>query len=343
MANFDSKALQEATAGAVGSLLSTTLLYPLDTCKTRYQADNRQGVHKRYTSTLDVFHQALRNKQLGSLYQGLGTKNFQSVLAGFVYFYSYQYLKDWYIKRTGIKRMGMGANLLIAAAAGAINSIVIQPLDTASSRMQTMEAGKVRGFWTTLTKQSLGEAYDGLGASLILTSNPAIQYTVFEQLRNAVLAVETRLYDASRTAAMESKAAKGEAWTRRDELPAPALTAAMAFVIGALSKTVATVVTYPAIRAKVMLQADKDEEGGHPRNMLDAMRRAVDEGGFKGLYKGMNAQIFKTVLSAALMLMIKEKVSQGTVLAFLLLRKWGKVARERNKLLPLELKMTKIR
>lgn len=60
------------------------------------------------------------------LFQGLGTKNFQSVLAGFVYFYSYQYLKDWYIKRSGVKRIGMGANLLIAAAAGAINSIVIQ-------------------------------------------------------------------------------------------------------------------------------------------------------------------------------------------------------------------------
>lgn len=39
------------------------------------------------------------------------------------------------------------------------------------------------------------------------------------------------------------------------------------------------------------LQADKDEEGGHPRNMLDAMRRAVDEGGFKGLYKGMNVSL----------------------------------------------------
>jgi hypothetical protein len=37
MANMDFKALQEATAGAVGGLLSTTILYPLDTCKTRYQ------------------------------------------------------------------------------------------------------------------------------------------------------------------------------------------------------------------------------------------------------------------------------------------------------------------
>ena len=34
--------------------------------------------------------------------------------------------------------------------------------------------------------------------------------------------------------------------------------------------------------------------------------------GVGGLYKGMAAQIFKTVLAAALMLMIKEKVGEGT-------------------------------
>jgi hypothetical protein len=38
-------------------------------------------------------------------------------------------------------------------------------------------------------------------------------------------------------------------------------------------------------------QADKDEEGDHPQNMLDAMRRAVNEGGYKGLYKGMNVSL----------------------------------------------------
>jgi hypothetical protein len=38
-----------------------------------------------------------------------------------------------------------------------------------------MDAGKAKGFWKTLTRQSLTESYDGLGASLILTSNPAIQ------------------------------------------------------------------------------------------------------------------------------------------------------------------------
>ncbi|KAH7283905.1 hypothetical protein KP509_34G030400 [Ceratopteris richardii] len=38
---LDFEALTEATSGAVGGLLSTTILYPLDTCKSKYQAEAR--------------------------------------------------------------------------------------------------------------------------------------------------------------------------------------------------------------------------------------------------------------------------------------------------------------
>jgi adenine nucleotide transporter 17 len=45
---MDFKALTEATSGAVGGLLSTTLLYPLDTCKTKYQAEAKAGEFRKY-------------------------------------------------------------------------------------------------------------------------------------------------------------------------------------------------------------------------------------------------------------------------------------------------------
>lgn len=35
----DLESVSEATSGAVGSLLSTTILYPLDTCKSKFQAE----------------------------------------------------------------------------------------------------------------------------------------------------------------------------------------------------------------------------------------------------------------------------------------------------------------
>jgi hypothetical protein len=44
----DLESLSEATSGAIGSLLSTTILYPLDTCKTKYQAEARDHGQQKY-------------------------------------------------------------------------------------------------------------------------------------------------------------------------------------------------------------------------------------------------------------------------------------------------------
>ncbi|GMP40344.1 hypothetical protein CsSME_00010822 [Camellia sinensis var. sinensis] len=45
--SVDLESLSEATSGAIGALVSTAILYPLDTCKTKYQAEVRvHGQHK---------------------------------------------------------------------------------------------------------------------------------------------------------------------------------------------------------------------------------------------------------------------------------------------------------
>lgn len=320
MVELDFEALTEATSGAVGGLLSTTILYPLDTCKTKYQAEARKaGEQSKYRNLLDVLREAVASRKILSLYQGIHTKNFQSVLAGFVYFYGYSYFKRLYLSYSGAKRMGMGANLLVAAAAGVCTATLSQPFDTLSARMQTSGPGKAEGFLALIREQGLRHAFDGLGASLLLVSNPTIQYTVFEQLKERLLRLQRKeqAMAASATGAIAGPIA---------------LTAFTAFLLGALSKTVATVVTYPAIRCKVMMQrAETDEEkesrraggtaGGPPRSMLEALRIIWHMEGFFGLYKGLHAQVLKTVLSAALMLMIKEKVSEGTRATMLALKR----------------------
>jgi hypothetical protein len=84
---------------------------------------------------------------------------------------------------------------------------------------------------TTLTNvvREVGPAglFRGFRASVLLCVNPAINYTVFEQLKKRLLA---------------STGAKG-------------LTTLQAFVLGAIGKIVATLCTYPWVRAKVMMQS----------------------------------------------------------------------------------------
>jgi hypothetical protein len=49
-AGIDWESLAEATSGAVGSLVSTTVFYPLDTCKSKFQTElqSQQGAAHKY-------------------------------------------------------------------------------------------------------------------------------------------------------------------------------------------------------------------------------------------------------------------------------------------------------
>ncbi|KAJ7977983.1 peroxisomal adenine nucleotide carrier 1 [Quillaja saponaria] len=314
--SLDLESISEATSGAIGSLLSTTILYPLDTCKTKYQAEARAHGQQKYRNLSDVLWEALATRQVLSLYQGLGTKNLQSFISQFVYFYGYSYFKRLYLEKSGFKSIGTKANLIIAAAAGACTAVVTQPLDTASSRMQTSAFGKSKGLWKTLTEGTWSDAFDGLGISLLLTSNPAIQYTVFDQLKQKVLIGKQN----------------------RDRGSSPeALSATTAFLLGAISKSIATILTYPAIRCKIMIQAaDPNDEGNvkthrRSRKTLSKVLCAIwKREGILGFFKGLHAQILKTVLSSALLLMIKEKISATTWVLILAIRRYLLVKRSTN-------------
>ncbi|OVA06673.1 Mitochondrial carrier protein [Macleaya cordata] len=315
----DLESITEATSGAIGALLSTTILYPLDTCKTRYQAEVRSHGQQKYRNLSDVLWEAVSNRQVLSLYQGLGTKNLQSFIAQFVYFYGYSYFKRLYLRKSGTKSIGTNANLIIAAAAGACTAIVTQPLDTASSRMQTSAFGKSKGLWETLSEGTWSEAFDGLGISLLLTSNPAIQYTVFDQLKQSLLKDQLKNKTGS-------------------ESSPEALSAFSAFILGAVSKSIATCLTYPAIRLKVTIQAaDPDDDGTEeaqpksPKTISGALKSIWKREGLFGFFKGLQAQILKTVLSSALLLMIKEKITKTTWVLMLAVRRYLLLSRSRLK------------
>lgn len=53
--DLDLESISEATSGAIGSLLSTTILYPLDTCKSKFQAEIRVRGQQKYRFVCSSF------------------------------------------------------------------------------------------------------------------------------------------------------------------------------------------------------------------------------------------------------------------------------------------------
>lgn len=85
-------------------------------------------------------------------------------------------------------------------------------------------------------------------------------------------------------------------------------------VLGALSKSMATIATQPLIVAKVGLQSRPPPgRGGKPfKSFGEVMRFIVEREGLLGLFKGIGPQITKGLLVQGLLMMTKERYVLST-------------------------------
>jgi len=115
--------------------------------------------------------------------------------------------------------------------------------------------------------------------ALLLALNPALMFTLVERLTVAL-----------------------STFRGQDALLVP-LAAKDLFWISGISKTFATFLTYPAIRAKVVMQT----VGGS--GLWATFRQITEREGVGGLYSGVWMMSYKTVLFNALMMALKQKLS----------------------------------
>lgn len=292
----DLKPIADATAGATGALLTTVLLSPIDVAKTRIQANFSTG-----DGTLATLQQIVAADGIAGLYKGLGMKGLETVLRNFLYFYAYEFFKARYVS-LGFKPSTLG-HTVCGVMAGISNLTVTLPIDTLNVRIQADTRSP-----SVLTQEFLAEGPDcwwrGFGVSTILTLNPALTFSIFDRLKARVL----RLLDAS--------AAGGSGSPQ-------ALTAAQAFLLGSVSKVIATLLTYPLMRAKSIMQAsgkaqregDKanennaDEGRSRHRGLVQVLLDVLEREGPMGLYRGCATQIFTAVTKSGILLTTKEQLA----------------------------------
>jgi hypothetical protein len=276
-----------------------------------------------------------------------------SVLSTFIYFYVYTALKRVFTR--AFKRpVTFLPNLALASMAGVVNVLLTMPLDTLVTRLQVAPAGQrpslgkmLRLVWEEdgpdrepVVKPSsheegacgvgmggvmpvlrrLARFWHGCLPALLLTSNPAINYAAYDAMKTLVPLPQGRRHHNVRET----------------------------FLIGMLSKFLATLITYPLIRAKVIMMSDtkrahylethfgvndhseEDAEsiplGLSPRLLLaqerqglcSILKQLIREGGVRELYVGLDGQVLNTALKNATLLNTKDRISRVT--SFLLRR-----------------------
>ena len=292
------KALADALSGVAAALVALWVFYPIDVWKTHVQAGRKPPPLRRMMSS------------------GLETKSLHTASSSFFYFYLYSWILSSWTSRmpsSSNQKISVTTRLVLSAIAAMMNTCLTLPLDVLSARHQTTvpkrristlesmreedeenddddeneeEKKEETGFVlrhqvrrvNSILGWKIGSLWKGLKPSLILCSNPAINYTVYDTIKSQ--------YTLARAT---SSLSLGEA-----------------FLLGLFSKFVATIATYPLIRAKVMLMVTSQ------RSMLQCLRDTFREKGITGLYEGCDLQLLHTLLKSALLMMVRERISDAT-------------------------------
>ncbi|XP_025103087.1 peroxisomal membrane protein PMP34-like isoform X3 [Pomacea canaliculata] len=230
------------------------------------------------------------------IYRGWQSLAFTQWISNFVYFYIY------HILQSSLLILGFSpgpvTDLHLAFVAGVVNVLTTTPLWVANTRLKLQGAKlhtkvyeeaerKYDGILDCLMKivkqEGFWSLWNGTAPSILLAANPAIHFMVYESLKRYF----QRIFNTSE------------------------LSGLLYFVIGAIAKSIATSSTYPlqVIQSRLRAGLSKAEKA---QSMIQNILYLVKQQGIGALYKGMEAKLLQTVLTAALMFLAYEKIAAFT-------------------------------
>jgi len=315
--------LSEVLSASIGGAVSTSLLYPLEVLKTRMQSSEKScTTSTRSEPSLDNDDEAQNDKDdekkkegeedetessnggmieyARRLYKeegytvylkGIELSAFQSSVEKALYFFAYTALKRIHGTIQHLLRgrnhphsISTGTNILLGCLAEWAHLPITLPIDCLTTAIQTTKRQNAMQLFLTILRE--GNMYKGIQAYYVLCFKPALQYTVFEQIKATILK------------------------SRRKK----SLTVTESFLLGMVARTVATVAVFPFIRAKVVLQSRRIESNPMISSEKKTSIRTLlveifQSNGITGLYQGLGPELTRGIFSAALMLMIKEQLN----------------------------------
>ncbi|KAM9843538.1 peroxisomal membrane protein PMP34 [Aulostomus maculatus] len=293
---FSYESLVHAVSGAVGSVTAMTVFFPLDTARLRLQVDEK----RKAKSAPVILAEIIKEEGLLAPYRGWFPVICSLCCSNFVYFYSFHSLKANWLKG---RQSAPSTDLIIGIVAGVVNVLVTTPLWVVNTRLKlqgskfcntdihpTNYSGILDAFVQIIRDEGVRALWNGTFPSLLLVLNPAIQFMIYEGLKRQL----------------------------RRGVPRE-LSSVEVFIISAVAKAVATTVTYPLQTIQSILRFGQFSESTDKSRLLSSLRTVksllanrVRKYGVLGVFKGLEAKLLQTVLTAALMFLLYEKIASCT-------------------------------
>lgn len=349
-------ALGHAVAGSCGAALSNLATYPLNLIITRLQIQRQLANSKvgssdddKYQNIWDAARKIYRDEGgLAGLYTGIGQDTGKTIADSFLFFLVYTFLRQYRLEKRGAssasaKSLPVGDELAVGFVAGSFTKLFTTPLSNIVTRKQTsalLSKSKSRTEAQVAEKDlgSIGETdasntrfkptpktpstreiaaqihaekglsgfWSGYSAALVLTLNPSLTFFFYETLKRVMLTTKAKR-----------------------EKPPPVAT----FLLAAVSKALASTITYPFSLAKARAQAmsKKDETGDtsvEHENLIETLKRwrkrtvfyavlqIASQEGLSALYEGLSGEVLKGFFNHGITMMIKEAIHKFIVHAY---------------------------
>jgi len=277
-----------AISGAIGSALSITLLYPLETIRTRLQVDSSLAPRSSFLLVYNIG----RKEGFQGLYKGWFSLVVALMTLNFVYFYFFRAFRRWVTEQFAASFNKIVIDLIVGYGAGVIAVLLTAPLwlvntrlklqgvnigqagyDESKKKTNQQYTGIFQCIYKIYNEEGVLTLWHGTFTSIILATNPAINLGVYMMLKRHHLlinAADTNIYEP--------------------------------FFNALLSKFVATVITYPI----QVLQTR------HRAGMKGKTNQSARKGGWFSLllamYRGLESKLLQTCLNSAFMFVIYERL-----------------------------------
>jgi Mitochondrial carrier protein len=338
-------ALGHALAGSTGTAISNLVIYPLDLIITRLQVQrslrNSSSTpdEGEYKGVLDAFEQIYKKEGgISAFYTGVLQDTGKSIADSFLFFLFYNYLRSRRLQKNGTKSTTLPAldELAVGALAGACSKFFTTPISNIVTRKQTASMISARSSSATSSlsvsdiaqsirsEKGLQGFWSGYSASLMLTLNPSITFFLYEFFKRAFLPR-----------------------AKRDD-PGARVT----FLMAAMSKSIASTITYPFSLAKARAQTPssppinpdsaekvKEEvENAHNKSeaekagkdvknvakrstVFDTILKIYRTEGAAALYEGVWGEILKGFFSHGITMIVKESIHKLIIQTYYIILK----------------------
>ena len=228
-----------------------------------------------------------------------------------MFFLAYNFLRQTRIRssKSASKHLPVIDELSVGFLAGAFSKFLTTPIANLVTRKQTSSVlssrneskATDRGSLRSIASQIRAEKgvqgfWSGYSASLVLTLNPSLTFFFFEALKRTLLSRSQR------------------------QSPSPQTI----FLLAAISKAMASTITYPFSLAKSRLQSSPGreecetsstvkQEGTQiskkaPENVFTVIIRIAQTEGLSALYEGLGGEVMKGFFSHGITMIVKEAV-----------------------------------